>query len=103
MGARVKMSPSPRALTSEMLLLIEAQADGAEVFTLPGDVVTQMAQLARRGLAVASPAETPGPASRRVMTAEIDLEKLALWEAARSTVRFLSSEQREALKRALAQ
>jgi len=99
--ARVTMKH--KALTSEMLLLIEAQADNAEVFTLPGSVVTQMAQLARRGLATASPAETPRPASRRVMTAEIYLEKLALWEAARSTVRFLSSEQREALKRALAQ
>ncbi len=101
MGARVKMSP--RQVNSEMLLLIEAQADGTESFTLPGEVATQMAQLARRGLAVNSPAETPNPDSLRAMSAAVDLEKLALWEAARSMVRFLSAEQREALKRVLGQ
>ena len=96
MGARVKMNP--QALTSEMLLLIEAQADGAEVFTLPGDVVVKMAQLARRGLAMASPAEETQPVQQR---ATIDQERLALWEAARQTVRFFSIEQREALRRVL--
>ena len=97
MGARVKMAP--QALTSEMLLLIEAQADGAETFTLPGPVVEEMARLARRGLAVATPAETPQlPRNRRPV-----VEQTAIIEAARQTVRFFSAEQREALKRALAQ
>lgn len=94
MGARVKMSP--QTLTSEMLLLIEAQADGAEVFTLPGDMVVKMAQLARRALAVASPAETPRPATRRAT-----VEQAALIDAARQTVRFFSDEQRAALRQAL--
>jgi hypothetical protein len=95
MGARVKMRP--QVLSGEMLLLIAAQAEGAEVFTLPGDVVVQMAQLARRALAAAAPAEAPRP----VAQATIDQERLALWDAARQTVRFFSDEQREALRRAL--
>jgi len=106
MGARVKMAP--QALTKEMLLLIEARAEESEVFTLPGKTVAQMALWARRGLAEtpvrmpaeASVRETLIPDSRRAV---VDLEKLELWEAARNTVRFLSSEQREALKRALSQ
>lgn len=85
-------------LTGETLLLIEAQADNAQVFTLPGDVVVQMAQLARRGLAAAAPAETDRPVTRRLM-----VEEAAMLDAARCTVRFLSSEQREALKWALTQ
>ncbi len=96
MGARVKMAP--QTLTGEMLLLIEAQADNAEVFTFPGAVAAQMARLARRGLAAAAAAETPRSVNRRAA-----VEEAALLAAARSTVRFLSSEQREALKRALTQ
>lgn len=99
--ARVTLRP--KALNSEMLALIETQAEGTESFTLPGEVAAQMAQLARRALAIASPAETPNPDSRQAMHATVDLEKLALWEAARNTVRFLSHEQREALKQALSQ
>lgn len=92
------MKMSPRALNSEMLLLIEAQADGAEVFTLPGDVAAQMARLARRALAIASPLEEAPPALQQ---ATVDAERLALWDAARQTVRFFSPEQCEALRRAL--
>lgn len=61
MGARVKMNP--QALTSEMLLLIEAQADNAEIFTLPGDVVVKMARLARRGLGTLKSIHAPRRAS----------------------------------------
>jgi hypothetical protein len=96
MGARVKMNP--QALTSEMLLLIEAQAGDAEVFTLPGDVVAKMAQLARRGLATVS---TPGAETHQPATRKATVEQAALIDAARQTVRFFSIEQREALRRAL--
>lgn len=95
MGARVKMNP--QALTSEMLLLIEAQASDAEVFTLPGDVVAKMAQLARRGLAVASPEERPDHEAGKQMTetrADVQARAYAM-------LRFLSAEQRVALRMAL--
>lgn len=97
MGARVKMNP--QALTSEMLMLIEAQAGDAEIFTLPGDVVAKMAQLARRGMATANPftPQDAHPQANRKAT----VEQAALLEAARQTVRFFSIEQREALRRVL--
>ena len=99
MGARVKMNP--QALTSEMLLLIEAQADNAEVFTLPGDVVVKMAQLARRGLAAANPF-TPQDAHPTANRKAV-VEQAARLDAARQMVRFLSLEQRNALRAALAE
>jgi hypothetical protein len=102
--ARVTMKP--KALTSEMLSLIEAQADNAEVFTLPGDVAAQLAQLAQRGLA----AETPESAARPVTQATrkapgertaLSLVDATLLDTAQQMVRFLSLEQRNALRVAL--
>lgn len=124
MGARVKMNP--QALTSEMLLLIEAQAGDAEIFTLPGDVVAKMAQLARRGMATANPftpQDAHPQANRKAMLPHPDpsdegqpfsatrkapgertalsLVDAKLLDTAQQMVRFLSLEQRNALRVAL--
>lgn len=105
--ARVTMKP--KALTSEMLSLIEAQADNAEVFTLPGDVAAQLAQLAQRGLAAETPESAARPVTQTTQKAPVErmalvnatLGNTAMLDTARQMVRFLSLEQRNVLRVAL--
>lgn len=98
--ARVTMRP--QALNGEILALIETQAEGTESFTLPGEVVVEMSRLARRALAnaapaVASPAEKPGhEAGKRMAEARTELQ-----DKAYEMLRFLTTEQRLALRMAL--
>ncbi|MBN2005018.1 MAG: hypothetical protein JXA21_16790 [Anaerolineae bacterium] len=98
-GVMARVTMRPKALNSEMLALIETQAEGTESFTLPGEVAAQMAQLARRALAVASPEEKPDREAGKQMTetrADVQARAYAM-------VRFLSAEQRVALRMALRQ
>lgn len=89
MGARVTMKP--QVLTAEMARLIEAQAEGAETFTLPGEVAVHLARLARQVL------EKPGHQAGKAQ-AEVRTE---LQVKAYEMVRFFSAEQRLALRMAL--
>ncbi len=99
--ARVTMRP--KALNGEMLALIETQAEGTESFTLPGEVVVEMSRLARRALAVAAPAEVSRTAEKPGHQAGKVLEtgRADLTARASEMVRFLSAEQRLALRLAL--
>jgi hypothetical protein len=80
MAQRITMRPKPKALTDDMIRLIEQQAAGVELFTLPGEVVVELARKARQAMPLNSVAASTG-AAEEVVAFLTPAQRAELWAA----------------------
>lgn len=79
MTKRMTMRPKPKALTDDMIRLIEQQAAGVESFTLPGEVVVELARKARQAMPLNSAASNG--AAEEVVAFLTPAQRAELWAA----------------------